>query len=472
MSDRQALVEQLHRFVVNTLKGIDVVMKELRNSNEPLSTITIANKLYQHVEHEWKQICQNSDVADHFDTIVALGGAPMSPMDENRLVMDEKGLGMSIVKEILRYRLPDSFSPMVATEFAAKLAEFFCEDKVTLVTEAPIYGLHITHEGPVTPAHGVSLISTSEVFHKFSFLTVLLEEEFRTHAQVCFEHKWLEKKTFVEDPDEIEALQNVLADPLFERMIFVLRLLGMRNFGAPYVRNGVSGFEFLTMYRKYRFTLSSSSRCIHYSDQVDSERAKGLAIIWKVLENLLSSLNHDRTRLLVFALQKVNASCERDNSVDRLLDLCISLEALLTRESEQITFQFRQRGIFLLSLACGYLSENQLREIRKFLNDVYKTRSKLVHGETLDHSKLEETNTKLFELARIFCLKYICLANRFSKAEMLDNIDLGMASQETRKTLEDILLNSELALFWNSPFEKVTVLFRDSRFPSLTPSSC
>ncbi len=466
MSDRQALVEQLQRFVINTVKRINVVMMELTNSNKPFTTITLANKLYQHVEDEWKQLCQNGDVTDHLYTIVALGGVPLSPMEENQLVMDEKGLGMSIVKEILRHRLPDSSSAMDATEFATKLAEFFYEDKVTLVTEAPIYGLHITHEGPVNPADGVNLISTSEVLHEFSFLTALLEEEFRTHAQVCFEHKWLEKKTFVEDPDEMETLQNVLVDPLFERMIFVLRLLGMRNFGAPYVRNGVPGFEFLTMYRKYRFTLSSSSRCIHYSDQVDSERAKGLAIIWKVLGNFLSLSNHDRTRLLVFALQKVNASCERDNSVDRLLDLCISLEALLTRESEQITYQFRQRGIFLLSLACGYLSENQLRKIRKFLNDVYKTRSKLVHGETLDSSKLEETNTKLFELARIFCLKYICLASRFSKAEMLDNMDLGMASREKRKTLEDILLNSELAPFWNSPFEKVTVLFHDNLLTS------
>jgi len=457
LSSSNELEKDIFEFQLAVLESVAVVLEKEPSPFHLESKAFLALEVFKNVEDRWNRICQNPAISKQLNKVISLERTGSMPVGSKYL------LGLTLVEDILDRQVSGlpGLTWHIDNNLGSDFAALFLRDEVPLVTRAPIYGLLLTSGETITLEEGVNLIPPHLPSHEFDFLTAHLPDPYRPSPTIVFEHKWHEKKTLVERSRERSSYGPTEEDTTFYRIVLVLRLLGLRNFGAPYVKNGLLAPGFAIGYKQYGFNLSSSSKCITALDKLDEKEYAGLLQAWKVLRQVLPVTEDDRTKWFAIALKKMNTACQRDNSLDELLDLCVSLEALLTREPQQVTYQFKQRGTFLLSLACAYLSEGQLRAIRKFLGDAYDMRSRLVHGEPPDIIGVEETNAGLFELARIFSLKSIALSSHLIKDEIISRIDLGMANNKTRKDLEEMLQASDLAPFWNAPYEKVTKLFQD-----------
>ncbi len=107
----------------------------------------------------------------------------------------------------------------------------------------------------------------------------------------------------------------------------------------------------------------------HYTlEQAEIERLQQIY-------NRLRGLNPNQRKFLDVALGRFNDSYERRSDIDKLIDLCIALESLYVRESDELAYH--------LALRCACFLEQEKTEIEKtFRNvrDIYKSRSGIVHG--------------------------------------------------------------------------------------------
>jgi hypothetical protein len=455
LSSRTDLEKDIHDFALKVFRETGDMIRKSAFLTDNIGPQALANQVYKRVENDWLRICQNAELSKHLNRVISLEHSGSMP------VGDKWVLGVRLIEDILSGWSRETLRLILAIDmdFPKNFAEFFYEDKVQLTTRAPIYGVYIISNESITLEQGVELVPDHLLRNEFDFLTAHLSDGHAPTLGALFKHGWFEKKSFV-DPDKApHTFGSSEEDELFYKMVLVLRLCGMSSFGAPYVKSGLLAPGFWFGYRQYRSILSPASRCCFSVDKIGDRETKGIVEAWKALRDLIPYPENNKTGWISIALRKLNSACERDNSTDRLLDLCVCLEALLTRERQQVTYQFRQRGTLLLSLGCRYLCESQLLEAKRFLSDAYDLRSALVHGNVSDVDKIEPTNTKLFELSRIFSLESIALSHVFSKDEIINKIDLAMASPAAREDLEAMLDNSPLAPFWNQPYEKVSGLF-------------
>jgi len=462
------LKTELDAFQQAVLESIPAAVRKLPPFDERTRRGFLVSRVYELVKDSWAEICKKPEVSKHLERNVSLEHS--GPIG----IGSESMLGMSLVKGMLDRQVMglEALTLRPDRDFGQSLADVFLSDRVTVVTKAPLYGLLLSSDDPVTLEEGIQLVPQILPSDEYNFLTAHIPSLVPIHPSVVFEHRWHERKIVSDSGKWVISTRPLEEDPWFRRLVLVLRLVGLSNFGAPYVEEGLLPPGFPFGYRQFRFVLSSASRCLSSPDEISKCETSGLSQAWKTLGPAIPPEDNNQTRWLAIALYKMNSACERNRLEDMLLDLCVSLEAMLTREPQQVTYQFRQRGTFLLSLACTYLSEGQLRTIRKFLGDAYDMRSKLVHGEPPDSSGVEETNAKLFELARIFSLKSIALSHSFTKDEIIRKIDLGMASKEARRELEDPLESSALAPFWNAPYEKASRLFQNEPDRLAESESC
>lgn len=88
----------------------------------------------------------------------------------------------------------------------------------------------------------------------------------------------------------------------------------------------------------------------------------------------------DLRRKLELAFERLNHATKRMHPRDRALEATIALEALLGDENTELTFRYSLRAARLLS------SEFSGRmEVRQAIRDLYKLRSKAVHGALVAH---------------------------------------------------------------------------------------
>jgi hypothetical protein len=462
-----SLRKWLYTFQQSVLKSIPAAFEKVPLFIDKTDKWLLTSHVFELVKEEWRQICSNPKVSRHLNKLVSVGRLGSFG------VRDEESLGREIVAGILE-RQASGLQRIILRyddKTSEDLADFFLNDEVTVVTRAPIYYLEIKSHQSLTLDEGIELVSPFPIPDEFAISMPFAEDMSKIQPSLILEHRWVERKTITELRKGLVGVVLPQIDTPFREFVIALRLLGMVNFKAPFLYTGLLAPGPPLGYRRFYHIPPWQGKSISDVDQLDEEKMNGLQQAWKHLRNILSRSNTEKTRWLTIALERMDMACERDEPMDMLLDLCISLEALLTRETQQVTYQFRQRGTFLLSLACTYLSEGQLRTIRKFLGDAYDMRSRLVHGEPPDTSGVEETNARLFELARIFSLKSIVLSNHLIKDEIISRIDLGMANEKTRRDLEEMLQASDLAPFWNAPYEKVSTLFQDMSVDSVSSES-
>jgi len=414
----------------------------------------LTSRVFELVKEEWKQICKNPEVSRHINKLVSVGRLGSFG------VRDEESLGREIVVGIVERQARGLQRTVLHYDdkTSGDLADFFLKDEVTAVTRAPIYYLEMKSYPSLTLEEGIQLICASPISDEFAISMPFAEDMSKIQPLLIFEHRWVERKTITELRKGLAGVIHPQTDTPFRELVIALRLLGMVNFNAPFLYTGLRAPGLPLGYRRFYHIPPWQGKSISDVDQLDEEKTNGLQRAWKQLRNILSQSNIGKARWLAVALDRMDMACERDEPRDRLLDLCISIEALISREKMEVTYRFEQRGALLLSLASQSPNDQELKSARKALKDAYDLRSLLVHGEYVDPQRIEEKNKELLELVRIFSLKSIALAQRLSRKEILSKLDFSMVSTAERNLLERALEESSLAPFWKKPYEKISEL--------------
>ncbi|UCC16403.1 MAG: hypothetical protein JSU58_08540 [Dehalococcoidales bacterium] len=85
---------------------------------------------------------------------------------------------------------------------------------------------------------------------------------------------------------------------------------------------------------------------------------------------------------------------------DAIIDYSIGLESLLTAGiRDELKYRFALRGSIVLNWEGG-----NRKESLKLLQDLYDTRSMIVHGEFVDSRRLKRASDVVFFKANLYCL--------------------------------------------------------------------
>ena len=145
---------------------------------------------------------------------------------------------------------------------------------------------------------------------------------------------------------------------------------------------------------------------------------------------------------LSIAIRRLNMAYLREAEEDSIIDLMIGIEALVTKEDYgEITYKVSTRVALVLTMLQQY--PYSAKQTYNFMRQIYKFRSKVVHGETVSEKlrivKLQEDVTiSSVELARRI-LEYLLLAVA-DHAEFLDpnNIDSFFLSGYEERIKKDV----------------------------------
>lgn len=94
------------------------------------------------------------------------------------------------------------------------------------------------------------------------------------------------------------------------------------------------------------------------------------------------------TAFLRNAIDYYNRSLNDEKLEEKLIDLMISLESLFSNENDELTLRYSLRVAFLVG--CG--QEDKRSEIFNLVKNLYKIRSKIVHGTSEVNIEVEEVN--------------------------------------------------------------------------------
>jgi hypothetical protein len=136
---------------------------------------------------------------------------------------------------------------------------------------------------------------------------------------------------------------------------------------------------------------------------------------------------------LQLPLRRLRASASRQEVEDHLVDCVIGLERLLAPDSEALetTFRFQLRGAALLPDRFGSPAER-----RQLMKNLYRVRSKIVHGSATQ-SQVREYCPKAEEVLREILLWYLhvgtALGNAQTVAEKPDEALIASASARLLK---------------------------------------
>jgi hypothetical protein len=422
----------------------------------------LADRIFELVKDKWASICTFPEVSKHLNKAVSVG--KVGPIK----IGDEKRLGTRLVETILEQQVRGLKALTLSADhtFSDRFADFCFNEEAAIVTRAPIYNLTLHSNNPLVLEKGIRLIPPKLGSDEFALSPPYLEFPREIRPSLIFEEVWHEKKTITDPSNGPVNITIPTHGPSFRMLVFMLRLLGMFNFKAPFVETKLDAPGISSSSGQLYFSLPRLMGLLGRTDTISEETARGLLLAWKEFGQITAQKDDTRRRWFSIALTRMEMACERDEPVDMLLDLCISLEALLAQENLEVTYRFKQRGTMLLLLASRSLSREQLKRVRKTLGDAYDLRSKVVHGQPFDIRKVEDTNTKLLELVRVFSLKLLEMSYFHSHEDIISRIDLAMVSPEEESELEYELEVSALAPFWRKPFDKTSELFGPDGSPA------
>ena len=134
---------------------------------------------------------------------------------------------------------------------------------------------------------------------------------------------------------------------------------------------------------------------------------------------------------LKMAIERFNFAYEKRSQEDKLIDYMISFESLFMKEN----LELRHR----LSVRVSRFIKGEYNERKELFSDfkkIYDIRSKIVHGESINHKNLtklkveslSELVSKVEEQLRVSIKKIICLIDQdvnYNHEEFLDKLDLN-----------------------------------------------
>jgi len=108
---------------------------------------------------------------------------------------------------------------------------------------------------------------------------------------------------------------------------------------------------------------------------------------WRKFRNIMEQEHH----YLQVPIRRLRAAGTRTEREDALVDYVVGLEALLGTEEErtEVGYKFRVRGSVLLAKR-----RSERRDHLRFFGELYRLRSRIVHGQTVSGEELEQALPK------------------------------------------------------------------------------
>lgn len=112
--------------------------------------------------------------------------------------------------------------------------------------------------------------------------------------------------------------------------------------------------------------------------------------------NKITQTDFDKRRYLKIACDRLNRSYGKSMYDEKIVDFTIAFEALFLKENSTCSGQ-------IIGTGCSSLlgkTDIERKEIYRFLRTAYRLRNDIVHGSTIDYSRIAETSLKLKNLLR------------------------------------------------------------------------
>ncbi|MCB0482108.1 MAG: hypothetical protein KDC83_11790 [Flavobacteriales bacterium] len=139
--------------------------------------------------------------------------------------------------------------------------------------------------------------------------------------------------------------------------------------------------------RQYNFFEKNSIRVSNW----DNSKFKGVSIF---LKKKWAFLNKKQSEYIRFSIENYIVSLNTEYASFKFLSLCSALEGFINQAPE-ISFRLKRT----ISILVGK-SPNEAQIIYLLLDDVYKLRSKITHGNRVDTGKIESYLPQLREITR------------------------------------------------------------------------
>lgn len=178
---------------------------------------------------------------------------------------------------------------------------------------------------------------------------------------------------------------------------------------------GLAEETWVALRRDYASRLDSVARRGEY-DQYDLDEASSAAVL--LYQELLNNC-HKSARI---AAKRLVRALERPDDDDRIIDLCIGLEALLGSGFSEVVHRLSLRASALLGHRWGLSSF----EIYKAMRDLYSIRSKIVHGDSKPYEEPmikvgnERMHASRFAVGALSSLLKLLVADRSFAPEKVD----------------------------------------------------
>ena len=429
--DFKKLIWELHTTVMRKLS--ERVGQQIPYPNK----LMFASRLFDDIKSEesWKAFCANTQVANHLGKTVSVES--FTPRK-----MIESSLGIGLIGEYLN-------GAVDAEYIVESLSDFFQKDTVTLVARAPIYGLSLEAAYPFQLDNSVQLV-LPPLSDEFTFQTPF---EIEIRPSFVFEHRWLEKKTIAAPTEQQPSTGLLLKEPpglaSCRKFVYTLLLLGKYRFRAPFAEIKVEApvnIGYKPFFHAPPWVPPSQTKVDHMN-HTEVDRLKSA---WKDFASFLSTDFLQKNQWLTTALDRMEIAYERDFSRDSIIDICTSLEALLSTEIDELSYRFKQRGSFLYSLGKSTALKEEVEGVRETLRKAYVVRSRFVHGDDpgIENDEMEHVIAKSTEFWRICCLKLLALSESVSHKNFLSkDLDLAMTSLDKLWELERTLRRSPVCRY-------------------------
>ena len=355
--------------------------------------------------------CLRLMIDDH--DIKKLQGKLVGTVMHASLVEDEDSCLLSFLKQsfLKNYTYNEEEFDLNYSSFE----EFFYSDRLCFKDSSPLYNFEYLGK-EIDLGHNIKIIRSAEETtpHKEYMKNIYNPRD-----------RYSKSNFNIERPDSeiaLGKLQEIEIETFFDYVVSSIHIL---KHSAVY-RDEVIKTKNLTFHPTswissrwpHHKTIATGEKCIIDEDEIGK------------LKSIVDFIIKEIDRRFITAQRRLSMGTERKDREDRLIDYMIGLEALyLPDGGQELSFKLALRAALLLE------SESEKRKNNfNFIRNMYKTRSKIVHGRNYDLSP--DDISKVEELLRLSIKLWIeekdkFLANSFTNSGKLkyegnlDNIFFG-----------------------------------------------
>ena len=153
--------------------------------------------------------------------------------------------------------------------------------------------------------------------------------------------------------------------------------------------------------------------------------------MYNQLEPILFQDSHNKILKRVFyAIAWLGKARTSPKFYDKFIFLSIALETLISDHQNELSYRISQRAAFLIGE-----TDDQRYKIFSKMRDIYKSRSKIVHGDYKQNTKNNEL-WFLQEMVRVLILKMISLSKYYENpTKLLQEINDGLIKTDLRNDI-------------------------------------